>query len=113
MRLGGGDYHEIAAAGGGILSSVNALRAAAPEDLEAQARRAVRQFVRHGATTVEAKSGYALDETGEMKTLVVMPAVDAQPLDIVPTYLGAHMLPPQHPNNPNPSIERISAHLMP
>ena len=50
MRLGGADYHGIAAAGGGILSSVKALRAAAPEDLEAQARRAVHQFARHGAT---------------------------------------------------------------
>src|SRR5260370_15824271 len=113
MRLGGGDYHEIAAAGGGILSSVKALRAAAAEDLEAQARRAVRQFTRHGTTTVEAKSGYALDETGEMKTLVVMAAIDGQPLDIVPTYLGAHMIPPEYAENPDAYIDWMCTEMMP
>jgi imidazolonepropionase len=113
MRLAGADYHEIAAAGGGILSSVKALRAAAPEDLEAQAHRAVRQFVRHGTTTLEAKSGYALDETGEMKTLVVIAAIDGQPLDIVPTYLGAHLVPPEYTENPDAYIDWMCTEMMP
>jgi imidazolonepropionase len=113
MRLRGADYHQIAAAGGGILSSVNAVRAAAPEDLEAQARHAVHEFARHGSTTVEAKSGYALDETGEMKTLVVMAAIDGQPLDIVPTYLGAHIVPPEYAQNPDAYIDWMCAEMMP
>ncbi len=113
MRLAGADYHAIAAAGGGILSSVKALRAAAPEDLEAQARRAVRQFTRHGATTIEAKSGYALDETGEMKALVVMAAIDGQPVDIVSTYLGAHMVPPEYAEKPDAYIDWMCAEMMP
>jgi len=113
MRLRGADYHEIAAAGGGILSSVNALRAAAPEELEAQARRTGYHFAQHGTTAVEAKSGYALDETGEMKTLVVMAAIDGQPLDIVPTYLGAHVVPPEYARNPGAYVDWMCAEMMP
>ena len=113
MRIRGADYHQIAEAGGGILSSVRALRAAAPEDLEAQARRGVRQFARHGTTTVEAKSGYGLDETAELKSLVVLAAIDGQPLDIVPTYLGAHLVPPEHVQNPDAYITWMCEEMMP
>lgn len=113
MRIGGSDYHQIAEAGGGILSSVKAVRAAAPEDLESQARRAVHHFVRHGTTTIEAKSGYALDETGELKTLVVLAAIDGQPLDIVSTYLGAHLVPPEHGGNPGEYVDWMCAEMLP
>jgi len=113
MRIGGSDYHQIAEAGGGILSSVKAVRAAAPEDLEAQARRAIHHFARHGTTTIEAKSGYALDETGELKTLVVLAAIDARPLDIVSTYLGAHVAPPEHARNPGTYVDWMCAEMLP
>jgi imidazolonepropionase len=113
MRIRGADYHQIAEAGGGILSSVKTLRAAAPEDLEAQARRAVRQFARHGTTTIEAKSGYGLDETAELKTLVVLAAIDGLPLDIVPTYLGAHLVPPEHAPDPDAYIAWMCEEMMP
>ena len=113
MRIQGADYHQIAEAGGGILSSVRAVRSAAPEDLEAQARRAVHHFARNGTTTIEAKSGYGLDETGEMKTLVVLAAIQAQPLDIVPTYLGAHVTPPEHIGNPDAYIQWMCTEMMP
>ncbi len=113
MRLRGADYHQIADAGGGILSSVKAVRAAAPEDLEAQARRAIQNFARHGTTTIEAKSGYGLDETAELKTLVVLAAVDGQPLDIVPTYLGAHVVPPEYQDNPDAYITWMCDEMMP
>ena len=53
-------------------------------------------MARHGTTTLEAKSGYALDEAGEMKTLRVLAKLDGDPLDIVPTYLGAHIPPPEY-----------------
>jgi imidazolonepropionase len=113
MRIGGADYHQIAEAGGGILSSVKAVRSAAPEELETQARRAIQSFARHGTTTVEAKSGYGLDETAEMKTLVVLAAIDGQPLEIVSTYLGAHLIPPEHAENPDGYIDWMAGEMMP
>jgi imidazolonepropionase len=113
MRIGGADYHQIAQAGGGILSSVQAVRTAAPEDLETQASRAIQSFARHGTTTVEAKSGYGLDETAEMKTLVVLAAIDGQPLEIVSTYLGAHLIPPEHAKDPDGYIDWMAREMMP
>ncbi|PYT31191.1 MAG: imidazolonepropionase [Acidobacteria bacterium] len=113
MRLRGADYHQIAEAGGGIESSMRALRAAAPEDLEARARRLIETFARHGTTTVEAKSGYGLDEHAELKTLVVLGVVDGQPLDIVPTYLGAHVVPPEYAGGPDAYVDWICAEMLP
>lgn len=113
MRLRGADYHQISEAGGGILASVKAVRAAAPEVLETQARQSVGNFVRHGTTTLEAKSGYGLDETAELKTLVVVAAIDGQPADIVPTYLGAHLVPGEYKNNPDAYIVRMCEEMMP
>jgi imidazolonepropionase len=113
MRLRGANYHQIAEAGGGIQSSMHAVRDAAPEDLEAQGRRAVQNFARHGTTTVEAKSGYGLDESAELKTLVVLAAIDGQPLDIVPTYLGAHVVPPEYAQSPDAYIQWICAKMLP
>ncbi|HLM99211.1 MAG TPA: imidazolonepropionase [Bryobacteraceae bacterium] len=113
MRLRGADYHEISEAGGGILASVKAVRAAAPQDLEAQARSAVRNFVRHGTTTIEAKSGYGLDETAEFKTLVVVAAIDGQPVDVVATYLGAHIIPAEYKGNADAYIQWMCEEMMP
>jgi len=113
MRLRGADYHRISEAGGGITASVKAVRAAAPEDLEAQARRSVGSFIRHGTTTIEAKSGYGLDETAEFKTLVVMAAVDGQPADIVSTYLGAHVVPAEYKGNADAYIQWMCEEMMP
>jgi len=113
MRLAGADYHQIAAAGGGIRSSVRAVRAASAEDLEASARKFVAGFIRHGTTTIEAKSGYALDEAGELKTLTVLKALNGNPLDIAPTYLGAHVTPPEYDGRPNAYIDWVSTHMLP
>lgn len=113
MRLRGADYHEISEAGGGILASVKAVRNAAPGDLETAARGAVRHFARQGTTTIEAKSGYGLDETAEMKMLVVVAAIDGQPLDIVPTYLGAHIVPPEYKDRPDDYVQWMCEEMMP
>jgi imidazolonepropionase len=113
MWLRGADYHEISEAGGGILASVKAVRAADPGDLEAAARRAVRHFARQGTTTIEAKSGYGLDETTELKTLVVVAAIDGQLLDIVPTYLGAHIVPPEYKDRSDTYIQWMCEEIMP
>ena len=70
-------------------------------------------MARHGTTTLEAKSGYGLDEAGELKTLRVLQSLDADPLDIVSTYLGAHVPPPEHRGNTGHYIEWMAAEVMP
>ena len=114
MRLAGATYAEIAAAGGGISSSVKAVRAMTATQLEAQGRAALAAMARHGTTTVEAKSGYALDGPGELKTLRVLQELSTRgPLDIMPTYLGAHIVPPEYRGRPDAYIEWMAADMMP
>ena len=113
MRLAGACYAEIAAAGGGILSSVKAVRGMPPAQLETQARRALDGMARHGTTTLEAKSGYALDEAGELKTLRLLAKLDGDPLDIVPTYLGAHIVPPEYRERPDAYIDWVVSEVLP
>jgi imidazolonepropionase len=113
MRLAGASYAEIAAAGGGILSSVEAVRSLPAARLEAQGRAFLAAMARHGTTTLEAKSGYGLDEAGELKTLRVLRSLCANPLDIVPTYLGAHMTPPEHRGHAGRYIDWMAAEVMP
>ena len=97
MRIAGASYEEIARKGGGILSSVKRLRAATEESLQQGALAALQQFAAHGTTTVEAKSGYGLDAASELKTLRIHRELKrAQPLDIVSTFLGAHVVPPEY-----------------
>jgi len=113
MRLAGADYAAIAAAGGGILQSVRAVREAPISRLVLQARRSLNGFVRHGTTTIEAKSGYGLDEAGERKTLRAIHALSGKPLDLVPTYLGAHVVPPEFSGRPEEYIDWVCDYLMP
>jgi imidazolonepropionase len=113
MRLAGASYAEIAAAGGGIQSSVKAVRGMSAAELETQARASLDAMARHGTTTVEAKSGYALDRAGEIKTLRLLAKLNGDPLDIVPTYLGAHIPPPEYRGNPEAYIDWMIAEMMP
>lgn len=97
MRNAGASYEEIERNGGGILSSVKRLRAATEESLQQRALTALQQFAAHGTTTVETKSGYGLDAASELKTLRIHRELKrAQPLDIVSTFLGAHVVPPEY-----------------
>jgi imidazolonepropionase len=94
LKIAGASYEEIARKGGGILNSVKKLRAAAPEELKRRAHRALAQFASYGTTTVEAKSGYGLDAASELKILRLHKQLaEEQPLDIVSTFLGAHVVP--------------------
>jgi imidazolonepropionase len=94
QRIGGATYEQIARKGGGILSSVHKLRSASPDALHKSATAALKAFAAHGTTTVEAKSGYGLDARSEIKTLEVLRALKKdQALEIVPTFLGAHVVP--------------------
>jgi len=113
MRLSGASYAEIAQAGGGILSSVRAIRETPIRRLILQARRSLGGFARHGTTTLEAKSGYGLDETGERKTLRAIRALHGKPLDLVPTYLGAHVVPPEWRGSEDGYIDWVCSYLMP
>jgi imidazolonepropionase len=94
QRIAGATYEQIARSGGGILSSVRNLRRATPESLRNRALAALRGFAAHGTTTVEAKSGYGLDVRSELKTLELHRELNRrQPLEIVSTFLGAHVVP--------------------
>ncbi len=94
LRQQGAGYLGILAAGGGILSTVERTRAASYEELLAVARRWSKEILRHGVTTAEAKSGYGLDLPTELRLLEVYRTLDAEgPLELVPTYLGAHAVP--------------------
>ena len=94
LRITGASYEEIARRGGGILNSVAKLRAATSDALKQRAHSALKQFAAYGTTTVEAKSGYGLDLVGELKILKLHKELcTEQPLDIISTFLGAHVIP--------------------
>ena len=94
LRQQGAGYLDILAAGGGILSTVAATRAASEEDLAAHGRRWLDEMLRHGVTTIEAKSGYGLDLATELRLVDVAHRLGTEgPVDVVPTFLGAHAVP--------------------
>lgn len=96
LRQRGASYLEILAAGGGILSTVAATRRASAEALAAHGRRWLREMLGHGVTTVEAKSGYGLDAVSELRLLEVAHELDREgPIQVLPTWLGAHAVPPE------------------
>jgi imidazolonepropionase len=114
LRLMGRTYLEILAAGGGILSTVRATRQAAPDDLLAQTRQRAHTMFRHGTTTAEAKTGYGLETASEIGQLAALLRLDAEgPLEIVPTFLGAHAVPPEFKNDPDAYTSLVCAEMLP
>ena len=102
LRQRGATYLEILAAGGGILSTVAQTRAASADELLAHGRRWLAEMLAHGSTTVEAKSGYGLDRETEMRQLAVTGRLDAEgPVEVVPTFLGAHAVAPEYRGRPD------------
>jgi imidazolonepropionase len=102
MRQRGAGYMDILAAGGGILSTVAATRQASAEQLARHGRRWLDEMSRHGVTTVEAKSGYGLDLATELRLLEVAHELGKEgPVDVVPTFLGAHAVPPEYRSRPD------------
>ena len=102
LRQQGAGYLAILQAGGGILSTVAATRAADAETLEAHGRRWLDEMVRHGVTTIEAKSGYGLDLPTELRLLGVAYELGKEgPVDVVPTFLGAHAVPLEFRSRPD------------
>ena len=97
MRARGASYEEIAAAGGGIRSTVRKTRAANEDELVRAGEKYARWFLTHGTTTVEAKSGYGLSVEDELKLLRAIKRLGARtPLEYVPTFLGAHEIPDEY-----------------
>jgi imidazolonepropionase len=112
LRMRGASYLDILAAGGGILSTVAATRAASEDDLLVHGRRWIDEMVTHGVTTLEAKSGYGLDLDTELRLIEVAYRLGQEgPLDVVPTWLGAHAVPPEYRQRPD-GVEAYVRHLV-
>lgn len=96
LRSSGASYEELHAAGGGILSTVTATREGSEEELVAAVGRHLGWMLEHGTTTAEVKSGYGLDRDSELKMLrAIQHVAGRSPLDVSPTFLGAHAVPPE------------------
>ncbi|MBK9923986.1 MAG: imidazolonepropionase [Anaerolineales bacterium] len=114
MKMAGKPYLEILAEGGGILSTVRATRTASIESLVAQARPRLLRMFRNGTTTVEAKTGYGLQTATELRLLKALLTVDDEtPIEIVPTFLGAHAIPPEYKENSQGYTDLVSETMLP
>ncbi len=135
MRIAGATYEQIARKGGGIANSVKKLRAASSDELKQRALVHLRQFAAHGTTTIEAKSGYGLDLESELKILrlhkELQPTAvsvraersaarndsalgsETGPIDIVSTFLGAHVPPPEFRKHPDDYVELLIHKMIP
>src|SRR4029453_4085356 len=112
LRQDGASYLDILAAGGGILATVAATRAASESDLLTHGRRWLDEMLTHGVTTVEAKSGYGLDLETELRLVEVAYRLGREgPIDVVPTWLGAHAVPPEFRTRPD-SVEAYVRHVL-
>ncbi len=108
MRLQGASYEEIARAGGGIVSTVKATRAASEEDLLADALPKVDALLAEGVTLIEVKSGYGLDVNTELKMLRVARGIEAvRPIRVTTTFLGAHAVPPEFAGQDEAYIDTV------
>lgn len=114
MRLAGASYEEIARAGGGIVSTMQATRAASEQDLIAHALPRLDALIAEGATTVEIKSGYGLRRDDEIRMLRAARALgEERPVRISTTFLGAHALPPEYADNADGYIDMVCNDMLP
>jgi imidazolonepropionase len=107
------ESNDLAHTGGVLHSSVRDLRLTPSRTLERRARLLLDEFIRHGTTTLEAKTGYGLDRRGEMKTLRVLAKLADLPLDVIPTYLGAGAVPPEFEGRGHEYIDWVLAEMLP
>ena len=113
-RALGVDYKAIAAAGGGILQSVRDLRARSEAELVRVTRVRLEALIAHGATTIEVKSGYGLELEAELKQLRVIRAlVDELPATLIPTFLGAHEVPPEYRGKRDAYVDLVCHEMIP
>jgi imidazolonepropionase len=109
QRIAGASYLDVMRAGGGIRSTMRAVREAAEEDLVRQSRPRLERMLAGGTTTVEIKSGYGLSPDAELKMLSAIRRLAGElPMEIVPTFLGAHAVPPEFDGRPDDYIDAIA-----
>ena len=114
MRLQGRSYQEIAAAGGGIRSTVAATRASRPEQLLAKGLQSLKGMLDLGVTTVECKSGYGLEAKTEIKQLEIYRELNGlQAVELIPTFLGAHMVPEEYRHKRKDYVRLLCDQLIP
>jgi len=114
QRISGATYEEIAGKGGGIRSSVQALRRASAKELKVRAMVALQRFAAYGTTTIEAKSGYGLDWKSESKILNILYELhQEQPIDIAATFLGAHVVPPEYKGRADAYVSLLTRKWIP
>src|SRR3990170_5101125 len=114
LRLAGASYEEIARAGGGILSTMSATRAASEDQLVAEALPRVDALISEGVTTVEVKSGYGLETEAEMRMLRAARRLGRErAVTLVTTFLGAHALPPEFAGNPDGYVDYLCGKTLP
>jgi imidazolonepropionase len=114
MKMAGAKYLDILASGGGILSTVTKTREASVEQLMAETRPRLERMFAHGTTTAEAKTGYGLTSETELKLLQAILALDAEgPLELAPTFLGAHAVAPEYKDDPQGYTDLLCGEMLP
>ena len=114
LKAKGKSYMEILEGGGGILRTVRDTRDASPQDLFRESAKRLESMMAHGSTTIEAKSGYGLDKAVEMRMLETVKRLDDEyPVSLVPTYLGAHVVPPEFQGNGDAYIDFMIVEVLP
>ena len=114
MKMAGARYMEILAAGGGILSTVRQTRSASLETLMEETRPRLQRMFTHGTTTSEAKTGYGLQTETEIRLLEALLLLnDEGPLELAPTFLGAHAVPPEYKDNPQGYTDHLCSEMLP
>ena len=114
MRLAGATYEKIAEKGGGIVSSVEGVRNASEDELIDKVSQRMDRFIAGGTTTIEAKSGYALDTESELKSLSVIHKVHkCHAIDLIPTFMGGHAFPPEFADDHDGFVDIICDEMLP
>ncbi len=114
MRIGGATYMEIMAAGGGIVRTVADTRAASLAQLVVETRDRLDRMLAHGTTTAEAKTGYGLNVPDELKQLDALAELQrTHPVDLVPTFLGAHAIPAEYRERPHAYVALVVDEMLP
>src|SRR6202521_3361521 len=113
-RISGANYEQIAEAGGGIRSSIEGVRKSSKAALTQKVSAVLADLAAHGTTTVEAKSGYGLNLESELKSLEAIRAAAREwPGTVVPTFLGAHAVPPEYRGHSQEYVDLVCAEIVP
>ncbi|MGN7295921.1 imidazolonepropionase [Ferdinandcohnia sp. SAFN-114] len=114
MRLEGVSYMEIMNEGGGIHATTRMTRQATEEEIITQTKKRLDSFLQHGVTTVEGKSGYGMDIETELKQLRIMKELqETHPIDLVPTFMGAHAVPPEYKGREEKFVDYVINEMLP